>query len=246
MPVFDYDDPLNAQCNELMDFVRQTVIQEEFQSGKDIRALELGCGTGPMGRRILAEYPNVHVTGVEVLPERIDALRRILASTGLTDRYQAILGDITIAGLFPEGAFDVILAPSVLHHFEGLRRSPVPGNLRCWLRPGGYLVIQDPNGANPVQQLSNQVMRIAVRYSRRLRAYKWPGETMYSPAYFRRVFRRAGLKYLTGCVCNPRLPVRDTGVPLLGLRNRLNNAVANVTWGDCHGTGQLLVFQKPG
>lgn len=244
MAIIDYNDLNNAQCNDVVAFIRCTAVREVFDGHRTVRILELGCGTGPFGRRLLTEYPACTVTGVDILPDSIATLRRLLTEQDLTNRYQALVGDAMVPELFAPGSFDVILAPSVLHHFERLAHSPVPGNLHRWLRSGGYLVIQDPNGANPVQQLSNQIMRVLVRYVKALRPYKWVGETMYTPAYFRRVFSGCGFQPVTGQVYGSIMPVRGTGVPFLGLRNALNNIVAQVTWGDWHGCGQLQLFRR--
>jgi len=240
----DYDDPRNGQCNDLVEFLRNTEVWNQFQKMSAVRVLELGCGTGPFGRRLLAEHASITVVGVEILPERVATLHRLLGESGMSGRYQAVLGDILDPALFAADSFDVILAPSVLHHIEHLRQSALPGNIRRWLRPGGFLLILDPNGANPVLQISNQVMRQAVRFFKALTPYKWPGETMYTPAYFRRTFHGQGIMTIKSCVVSPRLPLHDTGAPMLGLRNRLNNLVARLTWGDWHGAGQLSIFQR--
>jgi SAM-dependent methyltransferase len=244
MFAMDYDDPRNGQCNELVDFLQNTEVWNQFQTMSTVRVLELGCGTGPFGRRLLAEHPSVTVVGVEILPERMDKLNRLLKESGLSGRYQVVLGDILDPALFSPGSFDVILASSVLHHIERLHQSALPGNIQRWLRPGGFLLILDPNGANPVLQISNQVMRLAVRVFKALRPYKWPGETMYTPTYYRRTFCGIGLLPIKSCVVNPWFPVRDTGSNLLGLRNRLNNLMAHLTWGDWHGGGQMCIFQR--
>ena len=240
----DYDDPRNGQCNDLVEFLRNTEVWNQFQKMSAVRVLELGCGTGPFGRRLLAEHASITVVGVEILPDRLDNLHRLLTESGLSGRYQAVLGDILDPALFAPGSFDVILAPSVLHHIERLRQSALPGNIRRWLRPGGFLLIIDPNGANPVLQISNQVMRRAVHFFKALTPYKWPGETMYTPAYYRRTFNGHGIMPIKSCVVSPWLPVHNTGAPLLGLRNRLNNLVAHLTWGDWHGVGQMSIFQR--
>ena len=240
----DYNDPHNAQCDDVVAFIRSTVAAAVFGGKQAVRILELGCGTGPFGRRLLTEYPATTVTGVDVLPDSIALLNRFLAEQGLSSRYRGLTGDALDADLFAPESFDVVLAPSVLHHFERLSESPVPRNLHRWLRPGGYLVIFDPNGANPVQQLSNQVMRVVVRHVKALRSYKWVGETMYTPAYYRRVFAAGGFEPVTCRVGTPLLPVRGVGMPLVALRNALNNLVARVTWGEWHGCVQFLLFRR--
>jgi SAM-dependent methyltransferase len=239
----DYNDSHNVQCDQVVKFLRTTAAHD-LLSGGPCRLLELGCGTGPFGRRLLEEYPLLHVTGVEVLPEPIDALRQILARDGLEKRYEPVVADIGRAEIFDADRFDFILAPSVLHHIPGLIRSDVPRNICRWTRTGGQMMIYDPNGANPVQQASNQVMRVATQYFSSLHKHKWPGETMYSPAYYRRVFLNNGFEYVHGFTHDPFMPVRGTGVPLLGARNLVINAVALVTWGEWRGAGQSSLYRK--
>ena len=120
----------------------------------------------------------------------------------------------------------------------------MPDNICHWLKPGGYLIVFDPNGANPVLQLSNQIMRVAVHFSKALHAYKWPGETMYSPAYYRRAFTRHGFTYVQGFTHDPYMPVRHERPLLLAMRNIVNNTVALIARGDWRGAGQSLLFRK--
>ncbi len=242
--VTDFNDPYNDQCDRVVHFLQSTDLHGLLRSG-DCRLLELGCGSGPFGRRLLAEYPLLRVAGVDIMDKRIENLRRCVERDGLESRYRPLTGDIRCADLFSPGEFDVVLAPSVLHHILKLAKTSVPDNIGAWLRPGGYLLIFDPNGANPVLQLSNVVMRVAVRFSQSLHKYKVPDETMYPPSLFRSVFSNVGFNYMRGETCGTCLPVRRAKPRLAAVRNALFNVAHPVLSGERRGHELIALFQKP-
>ncbi|MCI2238352.1 class I SAM-dependent methyltransferase [Paenibacillus sp. TRM 82003] len=94
-------------------------------------ALDIGCGTGDLVRRLSRRAG--HVTGLDADPASIDTARRLLHEQGNVDfRCE----DLLSADL--PGGYDVITALAVLHHvpFE-----PALSRLRDLLAPGGTLVV---------------------------------------------------------------------------------------------------------
>lgn len=245
----NFDDPYNEQCNEVFKFLQTTEIHALLQT-KSCRMLELGCGTGPFGRRLIAEYPLLCATGVEILPFRFEELRQLVALNKVETRYEPVLGDIQTPDLFAENRFDLVLAPMVLHHFPTLDRSVVPANICRWLKPGGHLVVFDPNGANPVLQFSNQLMlRVLLRVSKTARLVKCPDETMFSPAYFRKVFSQHGFAFKQGITCPKYVPLRCGSNMfvlncLMNIHNAMYNTFAPFTYGEWRGAAQISQFQK--
>ncbi|WP_432570109.1 class I SAM-dependent methyltransferase [Kineococcus sp. SYSU DK005] len=102
-------------------------------------ALDVGCGTGELARRLSARAG--HVTGLDVDPASIETARRLTRGQdngqdrgrGEVDFY---CEDLLSADL--PGGYDVITALAVLHH---LPLEPALSRLRDLLAPGGTLVV---------------------------------------------------------------------------------------------------------
>ena len=97
------------------------------------RALDAGCGTGAVARRLAAKFDEVDA--VDLSPEMIRIAREHSPDANL--RYHvADLHD----WLPREPIYDCITSMAVLHHFDA--RAIVP-RLAAALRPGGTLLIVD-------------------------------------------------------------------------------------------------------
>jgi ubiquinone/menaquinone biosynthesis C-methylase UbiE len=120
-------------------------IEEAVNLGPEMRALDVGGGTGRLSILLADRVGSVVVTDpsagmVRVARERIEA-------AGLSDRLRAVQADLTIDRL--DAAFDVVWSSMALHHvqdLDGLLRS-VAG----LLVDGGRLAVadldEDPDGA---------------------------------------------------------------------------------------------------
>lgn len=244
------DDPYNNQADETLEFIR-TVPWLENMLHHRCNILELGCRTGSDGRRILLQYPEPHVVGTDICRNSLGKLRQLVDSEGISGRYSTVPGDINNRGLFRENSFDIVLAPMILHHFMDFRGSLVPDNIRHWLSPGGALVVIDPNGANPVQQGSNILVRsVLLQILRGVRRVKCPDETMYTPSYYASVFGDRGFEceYRRTNHRFVRTRFRGSGLLyvdlLVTLRNLLFNLAAPFLPGDLSGATQTLLFKN--
>jgi SAM-dependent methyltransferase len=95
------------------------------------RALDVGCGTGALTRRLKRLVP--HVTGIDRDERSIQLARAHPGAAGI--RY--LLGDFLIAPLEPASA-DLVTSIASLHHMDArtaLRR------MSDLLRPGGVLAV---------------------------------------------------------------------------------------------------------
>ena len=94
-------------------------------------ALDVGCGTGDLVRRLSSRAD--HVTGLDADPACIDTARRLLTRHPDVDLR---CGDLMTADL--PGGYDVVTALAVLHHvpFE-----PALERLTALLAPGGTLLV---------------------------------------------------------------------------------------------------------
>jgi SAM-dependent methyltransferase len=101
------------------------------------RVLEVGCGTGGLGRLLKAS--GHHVTGIELVPEAAEAARSVLDNV--------LTADVEVAGLpFAPGSFDAVIFADVLEHLVDpwltIRQAAEV------LAPGGVVVASVPNLQN--------------------------------------------------------------------------------------------------
>ena len=104
--------------------------------GSGLAILDIGCGAGAMGKRLLDLGKARWVSGVEFVPSQAELARRVLN--------EVITGDLTqLEFSWSPGFFDRIIAGDVLEHlvdpWNVLRR------LKPLLRPGGFLIVSLPN-----------------------------------------------------------------------------------------------------
>lgn len=100
--------------------------------------LDLGCGTGLELEHIFAHFPALSVTGIDLCPGMLDALRGKFPNRTLTlrceDYFQADLG---------ETRFDAAVSFETLHHFRPERKRELFRKLYAALKPGGIYLQTD-------------------------------------------------------------------------------------------------------
>jgi ubiquinone/menaquinone biosynthesis C-methylase UbiE len=107
----------------------------ELEAGD--RVIDVGCGSGVLLERVLAEWRGVAAAGVDLTPEMLQLARR-------ERRWEAapLLTAADVGFLpFPDFHFDAALSTSSLHHWPdadlGLRE------IARVVRPGGSLILTD-------------------------------------------------------------------------------------------------------
>ena len=108
----------------------------ELINGTGLTILDIGCGAGATGKRLLETGKAKWVTGVELIPAQAAIARQSLS--------QVLVGDISQIKLdWPPEYFDCIIAGDVLEHLAS------PGSilriLRQFLRADGLLIASIPN-----------------------------------------------------------------------------------------------------
>lgn len=178
------------------------------------RALDVGCGTGALTRRLRLAVP--HVTGMDRDKLSIELARSHPDAGGVS----YLLGDFRAAPFQP-GSFDLITSVASLHHMDAaaaLRR------MRELLRPGGVLAIVGlARGISPLDLAllapavaGGRVHRIAsARGRRRSTGGEWAGEryqppVIWPPPVTYRDIRRIAGRLLPGARYRRRLYWRYT------------------------------------
>jgi 2-polyprenyl-3-methyl-5-hydroxy-6-metoxy-1,4-benzoquinol methylase len=115
-------------------FPREDLV--EAVRGNDLRVLEVGCGAGATGRRLLQTGKARWVTGIELMEVQAEMARQVLN--------EVLVGDISQLALpWPPASFDCIIAGDVLEHLAD------PWNILKILQPllaaNGTLITTIPN-----------------------------------------------------------------------------------------------------
>lgn len=108
------------------------------------RVLDVGCACGGVLAAYLAE--GWAVTGIDLDPALLGLARVNLAEQGAPDA-PLLLHDATVDRPELHGAFDLITANDVIEHVRDL--DPFLRHLAAWLKPGGLLYFEIPNGLFP-------------------------------------------------------------------------------------------------
>jgi SAM-dependent methyltransferase len=99
--------------------------------------LEIGCGEGAITQKLVAAYPDAHITGIDITP------RAGRLFDGPRDRVQ--FRCMTAAALAAESpaAFDLVLIFDVLHHVPWDLHEAILADARTLLAPGGTFVLKE-------------------------------------------------------------------------------------------------------
>jgi SAM-dependent methyltransferase len=165
------------------------------------RVLEVGCGAGFGAEYLRGRYH--HYIGIDHSRRLIEVA--VEKNSGDDVRFEAT----SVASFEPPWRFDLIFMVGVLHHLEDAARSlkTVAG----WLAPGGYLVANEPQPANPLVRAAR---RARTRFDR---SYSSEQEEI-SAGELRAFFEGAGLEQIAiipqGFVSTPfaELVLRPYGV----------------------------------
>ena len=126
-----YDRDIKGQhARSLYPILLEKLSHISFQS-----ALDLGCGTGEMMRRILQADASKDLCGIDLSEEMLAAARSKLPA-----QVRLLLGD-SEALPFPDASFDVVFCNDSFHHYPAPRN--VLREVRRVLKPGGTFLMGD-------------------------------------------------------------------------------------------------------
>ena len=139
------------------------------------RLLDLACGSGYSSLLLEQRYQPTHVVAFDLMEKQIKLAGRY--PTISTDRF---IGDITALGL-RSNVFDVAFGFGILHHIKGWKQGV--REIARVLKPGGYLVIEEPNG-------------FSAEFFRRFVRYQIPKEGHFTFTELEDQFQSAGLQII--------------------------------------------------
>lgn len=143
--------------------------------------LEAGCSSGSFGVRTKQLRPNLYIVGVDINQKFINLAQERnvydkLLCANLEDRI-----------LFNKSEFNTVFCPFVLHHLPDLKNTI--DNLDFWLKPGGYLIIVDPNGSNLILRMSYLLRKILFKFINNVKNYASINESNKSVASFKKCLK---------------------------------------------------------
>ena len=126
--------------------------------------LDLGCGTGLELGYYFELVPTAKITGVDLAPGTLAALREKFPDKALH----------LIAGSYfdvPLGAcaFDAAVSVESLHHFTKEEKIPLYKNVRNALKPGGWLILTDYFALSDEEERSRRAELLRLRQEQGIR-----------------------------------------------------------------------------
>jgi len=110
-----------------------------------LRAMDLCCGPGDLGRTIRRTYPNAQIDFVDRDPLLLSICRGFNGRTGLPGTYRQLdLDDVSWCQGLRAGHYDVIAIANALHWLSATRAEAVVGDLHRLLDDGGTLLLAEP------------------------------------------------------------------------------------------------------
>ena len=133
------------------------------------RILDLGCGTGLELGYYYEMVPTAAVTGIDLAPGMLEALRKKFPEKALI-LIQGSYFDVP----FQENAFDAAVSVESLHHFTKAEKIPLYAKLRRALKPGGFFILTDYFAGSDEEEQSRREELLRLRKEQKL-----PDEEFY-------------------------------------------------------------------
>ena len=133
------------------------------------RILDLGCGTGLELGYYYEMVPTALVTGIDLAPGMLEALRKKFPEKALI-LIQGSYFDVP----FQENAFDAAVSVESLHHFTKEEKIPLYAKLRRALKPGGFFILTDYFAGSDEEERSRREELLRLRKEQKL-----PDEEFY-------------------------------------------------------------------
>lgn len=119
----------------------------------EMRALDYGCGPGDWGVWMATE--GAAVTLLDLSPKAIELGLRRASASGVSSRVRGEARDASDLSCFETGEFDLVYASAAVHHT--LKYAHAFEELIRVIRPGGWMVLAETYGNNPMLNLARRL-----------------------------------------------------------------------------------------
>lgn len=122
-----------------------------FERDRPLRAIDLCCGPGDVGRAIRQAYPNAHVDFVDRDPLLLSICRVFNQQAGISGTYRQLdLKDETWCRQLEMGQYNVVASANSLHWLDEMRADAIFGDIHTLLCDGGILLFAEPACPEPL------------------------------------------------------------------------------------------------
>jgi len=130
-----------ARSSRVLDPFVRSFVRSLAGTGRPMRILEVGCGSGIYLRYAAEANPQLTGVAVDVQPSVVEQARANLAAWGVADRFQVLPADIRNPPPEVAGPFDLITLYNNVYYFEEAERPALFRRFRSWLTPGGAFAL---------------------------------------------------------------------------------------------------------
>ena len=120
--------------------------------------LDLGCGTGLELEPYFGKNPSAKVTGIDLAPGMLEALREKFPDKNLT----LVLGSYFEIPL-GENRFDAAVSVESLHHFTKEEKVPLYTKVRKALKENGYFILTDYFSLSEEEECSHRAALLRLK-----------------------------------------------------------------------------------
>jgi 4-hydroxy-2,2'-bipyrrole-5-carbaldehyde O-methyltransferase len=132
---------LVARSSRLVEPSIREVVRELVEGAKQVRILDIGCGSGVYLRHAAEANPEARGIGVDVTPEVVRHAQANLAGWCIDDRFTVLVADARDLPAEAAGPFDVIMLLNNIYYFDVGERPALFRDLGSRLASGGELVV---------------------------------------------------------------------------------------------------------
>ena len=169
-------------------------------SGEWWRVLDIAAGHGVYGITIARQNPNARIVALD-WENVLKVARENAQAAGVADRFSTIAGSAFDVDF--DGAYDLVLLPNFLHHFDPPTCEKLLRKVRAALRPGGRAVavefVPNDDRVSPPMPANFSLVMLATT----------PAGDAYTFREYAEMFRHAGF---THCENVPLAPTFHTAV----------------------------------
>ena len=130
-----------ARSSRVLDPFVRGFVRSLAGTGRPVRILEVGCGSGIYLRYAAEANPQVTGVALDIQPSVVEQARANLTAWGVADRFHVLLADIRNPPPEVAGPFDLITLYNNVYYFEERERPALFRTFRSWLAPGGALAL---------------------------------------------------------------------------------------------------------
>lgn len=132
----DYDAHMMGSIEGSREFYPFTA--RSLPMAPNARILDLGCGTGLELERYFVCNPTANVTGIDLAPGMLNALKK-----KFPDKALSLIKGSYFEIPFVQAVYDAAVSVESLHHFTAEEKLPLYRKLYNALKPRGYFILTD-------------------------------------------------------------------------------------------------------